>query len=181
MRSSQIKIVTIGLAVVWLATFNATSACGQPAADEARTPIVGRIIIVGNTVTRDEVVRKAVGLFPGQAFRPADLRSAERRLARLGVFQCDPEKGVTPSVTPVTTENPDVVDILIQVKEAQTGTCTLGVGFNSAGRVVISLWMEERNFDPSRLPACLEDLSEGRAFRGGGRRLRIGFTLGDRH
>jgi len=56
---------------------------------------VGQIFIIGNTLTRDSIILREVPLSPGEKFTLADLRSAERNLARLKVFKADPPPRVT--------------------------------------------------------------------------------------
>jgi hypothetical protein len=51
---------------------------------------VGQIFIIGNTATPDSVILRQVPLYPGRILTRADLRSAERNLARLKIFKADP-------------------------------------------------------------------------------------------
>lgn len=51
---------------------------------------VGQIFIIGNTVTRDSIILAQLPLFPTAEFTLADLRTAERNLARLKIFEADP-------------------------------------------------------------------------------------------
>ena len=51
---------------------------------------VGQIFIIGNTATRDSIILEQLPLFPGHEFTLADLRTAERNLARLKIFMADP-------------------------------------------------------------------------------------------
>jgi outer membrane protein assembly complex protein YaeT len=141
---------------------------------EERPPVtVGRVIIVGNLVTKDDVIRRAIGLYPGQVLRFPELRAAEKNLTRLGIFETDPEKGTRPTVTAIPTDDPNVQDILIQVKETHTGSFQIGAGFNTDNGLVGSVILNERNFDILRLPTSWEDFLEGKAFRGANQELRI--------
>jgi outer membrane protein insertion porin family len=141
--------------------------------------VVGRVIIVGNTVTRDDVIRRALGLYPGQAVRPQELRQAAERLRQLGIFEVDPAKGSEPTVTAIPSEgDPNVQDVLVGVKETCTGRFKVEVGVNPQGGLILRMIVEERNFDACRLPTCWEDLCEGRAFRGAGRRLYLAVSIG---
>src|SRR6185437_2479985 len=47
---------------------------------------VGRIIIDGNSVTRDRVIMNQLGLYPGQILQYPELENARIRLSRLGIF-----------------------------------------------------------------------------------------------
>jgi outer membrane protein insertion porin family len=141
---------------------------------EERPPAtVGRVIIVGNTVTKDEVIRRALGLYPGQVLRFPELRLGEAQLARLGIFETDPEKGMRPTIQAIPTEDPNVQDILVTVKETHTGTFQIGAGFNTNNGLVGSIVLNERNFDITRIPTSWEDFVEGKAFRGGNQEFRI--------
>jgi hypothetical protein len=53
------------------------SVLGQAAA-KPPAPRVGQIFVSGNTITKQDVILKAVNLFPGQVLNPADLRQAEK-------------------------------------------------------------------------------------------------------
>ncbi len=180
MSASCAAIWFIGISAAWFAPSGPGVVRVQYQIEEKPPVTVGRIIIVGNTVTQDDVIRRALGLYPGQVLRFPELRIAEANLTRLGIFEADPQKGSRPTVTAIPTEDPNVQDILVQVKETLTGTFTIGVGYNTRGRIKLFLRIEERNFDPWRLPTCFEDFDEGRAFRGAGRRLRVNLTLGGR-
>jgi outer membrane protein insertion porin family len=141
---------------------------------EEKAPVtVGRVIIVGNKVTQDDVIRRALGLYPGQVLRFPELRLAEANLARLAIFEADPEKGSRPTVQAIPTEDPTVMDILVRVQETHTGTFQIGAGFNTDNGLVGTIMLNERNFSITRIPTSWEDFIEGRAFRGGNQELRI--------
>jgi outer membrane protein assembly factor BamA len=140
-----------------------------------REPVrVGDVKIIGNSVTRDNVIRRQVGLFPGQILSFPDLLEAERNLSRLGIFDEDPSQGVRPSVE---VENPEVDEpyknILVRVKEKPTGSFMVGAGVTSDAGVTGSIVVNEKNFDLFRLPHSWDDVWEGRAFRGAGQEFRL--------
>src|SRR5262249_44388169 len=64
-------------------------------------------------------------------------------------------------------------NILVQVKETHTGSLLFGVGVNSDAGLVGSIVLNERNFNLFRPPTSIEDILEGRAFRGAGQEFRI--------
>jgi beta-lactamase regulating signal transducer with metallopeptidase domain len=79
---------------------------------------VGQITIVGNETVAADVILRQVPLLPGAVLNYPDLRTAERNLARLGLFMVDPQKGIRPTVTVVDAEDDKPFkDILITVKE----------------------------------------------------------------
>jgi outer membrane protein assembly factor BamA len=115
-------------------------------------------------------------LYPGNVLTRANLEQAEKNLARLNLFESNAETGVKPTVAvldnPADPDNP-VKDVLVTVKEANTGSLMFGVGFNSSGGLSGTIVFEERNFDIHRWPTCLGDIRDGSAFRGAGQVLRI--------
>ncbi|HEY8503236.1 MAG TPA: BamA/TamA family outer membrane protein [Gemmataceae bacterium] len=135
---------------------------------------VGRIIIQGNTVTRDNVILRQVPLYPGQILSYPDLITAEQNLARLGIFAVDPAAGVRPTVTVLEPETDSPFkDILVQVQEQPTGSFMLGLGVNSNAGLSGSIVLNERNFDITRFPTSFEEILAGRAFRGAGQEFRL--------
>jgi outer membrane protein insertion porin family len=134
---------------------------------------VGEVIIVGNTVTQDRVIRRMLqGIQPGQVLRYPELRIAERDLARLNIFEMNPELGIRPTVQALDSPGP-FKDILVKVQETRTGSLMLGAGINSDNGVVGSIVLNERNFDIFRFPTSFADFFDGKAFRGAGQELRI--------
>jgi outer membrane protein insertion porin family len=141
--------------------------------EEKEPAKVGQMIIVGNTVTQDRVIRRILqGIQPGQVLRYPELRIAERDLARLAIFETNPELGIRPTVQALDSPGP-FKDILVKVQETRTGSLMLGAGINSDNGVVGSIVLNERNFDLFRLPTSWDDFFDGRAFRGAGQELRI--------
>ncbi|HWY86407.1 MAG TPA: POTRA domain-containing protein, partial [Gemmataceae bacterium] len=135
---------------------------------------VGQIIITGNEVTQDRVIRRVIGLYPGQTLRYPELRIAEKDLARLNIFKTDAENGIRPTLIVLDPDgDKEVKDILVQVQETQTGSLMFGAGFNSDSGIVGSIVLNERNFDIFRFPTSMADIWEGRAWRGAGQELRI--------
>jgi hypothetical protein len=88
---------------------------------------VGEVIIVGNTKTPDAVIRKHIGLFPGQVLDYASLRKAEKALADLKRFVVDPAKGIRPTVVVVERDDADAPfkDIVVTVAELPAGQTPL--------------------------------------------------------
>jgi outer membrane protein assembly factor BamA len=140
--------------------------------EEMQKAKVGNVIIVGNDVTKDNVIRRVIQVYPGQDLRYPELRLAENDLARLGIFNTDPEKGIRPTLSVLETDSP-FKDVLVQVQEQPTGSLMFGAGINSNAGLVGSIVLNEKNFDPFRFPTSLNDIWEGRAFRGAGDELRI--------
>jgi outer membrane protein assembly complex protein YaeT len=134
---------------------------------------VGQIFIVGNEVSRQNVILRQVPLFPGQVLTYPDLKTAEHNLDRLGIFT-DPATGQHPTVSVIDPEvDSPFKDILVQVQEQRTGSLLFGVGVNSDAGLTGSVVLNERNFDILRPPTSVDDLLSGRAFRGAGQEFRL--------
>ncbi len=134
---------------------------------------VGQVFIVGNEVTQDRVIRRVIGLYPGQTLRFPELRIAERDLARLNIFDINPELGIRPTIDIVADTDSEYKDLLVNVKETHTGSLLFGAGVNSDAGIVGSIVLHERNFDIFRFPTSWADVTEGRAFRGAGQEFRM--------
>lgn len=141
---------------------------------EAPQMRVGDIKIVGNNITKDSVIRREIPLYPGQILSYPDLQFAQDNLSRLGIFKDEPQNGIKPTVEVIDAQGDSPFkDLLVTVQEAQTGSFMLGAGINSDAGVTGSLVLNERNFDITRFPTSVEDILDGRAFRGGGQELRL--------
>jgi outer membrane protein assembly complex protein YaeT len=134
---------------------------------------VGQIFLVGNDVTKQNVIIRQVELYPGQPLTYPDLKQSEKNLARLNIFESNPANGVRPTVSVI---NPDddneFKDILVEVKEEPTGSLMFGVGVNSDAGLIGSIVLNERNFDITNWPTSFDDLLSGHAFRGAGQEFR---------
>lgn len=90
---------------------------------------IGRIRILGNTRTRDKVIRRELMLAEGDTFSSTALKKSNERLKALKYFE---EVNITTS--PGAT--PDVVDLNVEVKEQQTGSFSLGAGYSSVDKLI---------------------------------------------
>src|SRR5207245_2799706 len=102
------------------------------ATGEPRPARVGEILISGNQVTKERVIRRQIPPEPGQILSFPDLRLAERNLAGLGIFVVDRQTGVHPTVTADPESPNEFKNILVHVKEAQTPRHMFGITVNSA-------------------------------------------------
>ena len=67
----------------------------------------------------------------------------------------------------------DYADLVVNLRETQTGRFMFGVGVNSDLGLTSQAIIDERNFDWRRWPRSLDDIMNGTAWRGGGQSLRI--------
>ena len=117
---------------------------------------VERVRIEGNTRTKDVVVRRELKMLPGDRFDGEQLRKSKERLTALGYFE-------DVSFDIEDTAAPDRKDLVVQVKEAKTGTFSFGGGFSTVDRIVGFVEVEQRNFDITNWPT----------FTGGGQQLEV--------
>jgi outer membrane protein insertion porin family len=97
-----------------------------------------RIIITGNTRTRDKVIRRELAVAEGDLFSAAALRSANMRLNRLNYFD-------DIHITPGKGSRPDTMNININVKEKRTGQVSFGAGFSTQDSFMVMGQVSESN------------------------------------
>ncbi len=107
--------------------------------DPSRRVYVRRINVVGNTRTRDEVVRREMRQLESSWFDSSRLALSKDRVNRLGYFT-----DVDVTTVPVA-GTPDQVDVDVKVTEKPTGAITLGAGFSSTDKVVLSAGISQDN------------------------------------
>jgi outer membrane protein insertion porin family len=107
--------------------------------DPGRRVYVRRINVVGNTRTRDEVVRREMRQIEGGWYSAEKINLSRSRVDRLGYFT---EVNVeTPAVQGTT----DQVDVNMSVVEKPTGNVLLGAGLGSDEGVVLSGSVSQNN------------------------------------
>ncbi|WP_083611403.1 outer membrane protein assembly factor BamA [Paraburkholderia phenazinium] len=107
--------------------------------DPSRRVYVRNINIVGNTRTRDEVIRREMRQLESSWFDSSRLALSKDRINRLGYF-------TDVDVTTVPVEGTaDEVDIAVKVTEKPTGSVTLGLGYGSGEGPIISAGVSQDN------------------------------------
>jgi outer membrane protein insertion porin family len=99
---------------------------------------INRVLIEGNTKTRDNVIRREMRLADGDLYSSKDLRRSNVRLNKLDFFE-------TVEITPEPTGNPSALNLRVKVKEKPTGQFSAGVGYSSYSQVFFSGQVLERN------------------------------------
>ena len=84
----------------------------------------GRIEIVGNTKTRDKVIRRELRIEEGELFSDTKLQSSKRRIKRLGYFE-------NVEITTQRGARDDLINARVKVTETRTDTFQIGAGFSS--------------------------------------------------
>ncbi|MCX7952561.1 MAG: outer membrane protein assembly factor BamA [Deltaproteobacteria bacterium] len=107
--------------------------------DEGLPQSIGTVRITGNKKTRDYVIRRDILISEGDVFNLSKIERSKRRLLRTGYFS-DVKHEVFRS------ENKsNHVDIVFDVKEAQTGSLSLGAGYSTLDNAFVNFRMSERN------------------------------------
>ncbi|MFO1025392.1 MAG: outer membrane protein assembly factor BamA [Acetobacteraceae bacterium] len=99
---------------------------------------VERIDIVGNTRTKDKVIRREFQLAEGDAFSAEAVRRSRTRLTDLGYFQ-----NVDVRTSPGSA--PDKAILTTQVTERATGELTFGGGYSTDAGALLDIGLSERN------------------------------------
>ena len=100
---------------------------------------IERIDIVGNTRTRDYVIRREFDIGEGDPYNHALIEQAERRLNSLGYF-----KKVHISNRPGSA--PDRVIVIVEVEDQPTGSISLSGGYSTTQGFLAELAYTETNF-----------------------------------
>ena len=129
---------------------------------EGGPSFVQRINIVGNTRTKDKVIRREVLISPGDILNSVRVETTKKRLENLGYF----EKVETfPEDTGVSGRK----DLTIQVQEKRTGSLNFGAGFSTIDQLVGFVEMTQGNFDLLNWPS----------FTGAGQKFRFRLQYGN--
>ena len=100
---------------------------------------IERIDIVGNFRTEDEVIRRELRLFEGDAFNRILIDRARRRLTALDFFEKIDFREEPGSAA-------DKLVLVVDVTEKSTGSINFSIGFSTTEYVVGSVALQERNF-----------------------------------
>ncbi len=108
-------------------------------ADPGRRAYVRRILVSGNSRTRDEVIRREFRQFESSWYDGDKIKLSRDRVDRLGYFK---DVNIETQDVP---GSPDQVDIVITVTEKPTGNFTVGAGFSSAERLSFQTSIKQDN------------------------------------
>lgn len=129
--------------------------------EEGDVIFVDKVIVRGNTKTRDIVIRRELRIHPGERFDGSKIERSKERLNNLGFFEevtFDTEPGSAPNRR----------NIIFRVKEKRTGELSFGGGVSSIDRFVGFAEISQKNFDYLNWPR----------FTGGGQELSLRARVG---
>jgi len=108
--------------------------------DPGKRVYVRRVIMEGNTKTRDEVLRREVRQMEASAISTNAVDHSKARLSRLGHFD-----EVDVETLPVSGTS-DQVDVKYTVKEKSSGNILAGAGFSQSQGLVLNKSISQNNF-----------------------------------
>ncbi len=108
--------------------------------DKGNKVYFGKINIIGNSKTRDKVVRRELKILEGELYNETNKRESLDAVKRLGYFDEVHFNTSTPE------ENQEVINVDVVVKERNTGTLQLGAGYSSYSGMVIQGQVNQANF-----------------------------------
>jgi len=106
--------------------------------EEGKVAKVNKINIVGNSRTKDKVIRRELFMLPGQTFSREMLMRSARELWVLNYFA-----NVNPQ--PIPTADNEGIDILLEVEEKSTDTANMSAGWSERDKIIGSLGVAMNN------------------------------------
>ncbi|QQS07933.1 MAG: outer membrane protein assembly factor BamA [Phycisphaerales bacterium] len=141
----------------------------------------GVVTIQGNDITQDSVIRKDVTIQPDRPLDMSAVEESRRRLERSRLFATDnPKDRPRLTIQPETADEPWYRDVLVEIKETNTGSIAFGGTVGSDGGLAARFSIQQRNFDILDWPSSFSEYFGGRGFRGGGQTFSVEVSPGDR-
>src|SRR5436305_3307935 len=129
--------------------------------EEGNRSFVERINIIGNTRTKDKVIRRETLVRPGDVFDTVRMDTTKKRLENLGYFT---KVEAYPEETGVEGRK----DLVIQVEEKRTGSLNFGAGYSTVDKLIGFVELTQGNFDITNWPGLT----------GAGQKFRAKFQIG---
>ncbi|MBN2568339.1 MAG: outer membrane protein assembly factor BamA [Deltaproteobacteria bacterium] len=106
--------------------------------DKGNLVYINRISILGNTKTRDKVIRRQIAISEGDLYNRKKLRSSYMRLTQLRYFEeIDFKTGKGSS--------DELMDVNIEVIEKATGMVSLGAGYSARDGAMVMAQISQQN------------------------------------
>ncbi len=106
--------------------------------EESMLVFIDSIEILGNTKTKDRVIRRELDIAPGQRYNSLAIKSSIRHIENTGYFET-----VNLVEEPI---DPDKIKLKIKVKEQSTGTLAFGAGYSTLDGLTGMAQVNQRNF-----------------------------------
>lgn len=108
--------------------------------DPGKRVYVRQITFVGNTGTKDEVLRREMRQFEGGWFSQAAIDRSKIRMQRLTYFES------VNIETPAVPGTDDQIDVIVTIEERAAGSFSVGLGFSQLQGLIASLSVQQDNF-----------------------------------
>jgi outer membrane protein insertion porin family len=143
----------------------------------------GTVTVKGDSITQQKVIiREITDIKPDRPLNMATERvgdkqvtDAEQRINDLNLFEPGSVKLTTQPEDPA---NPGYRDVLVEVRETNTGSLSFGLGAGSDSGLIGIIGLKQRNFDVADVPDSVSEFFSGRAFRGAGQTFDISLQPG---
>jgi outer membrane protein insertion porin family len=106
---------------------------------KGRKVYIERIDILGNTKTRDKVIRRELRVYEGELFSGTGLRKSKERVTALGFFE-------TVEINHKPGSDDSKVVVQVEIKEKATGTFQVGLGFSNVENFIFTAQIAQNNF-----------------------------------
>jgi outer membrane protein insertion porin family len=126
---------------------------------------VGEVIIRGNNITQDRVIRRQMKVFPEQLFNTVAIERSKRRLTELGLFD-------SVEITPMGREA-GRRDALVEVAEGRTAEFLIGAGMSSNHGLLGNVSFRQRNFDILNWPKGWREFMTAQGWKGAGQTFSV--------
>ena len=113
--------------------------------EEGNRSFVERINIIGNSRTKDKVLRREILVAPGDVFNTVRVDTSKKRLENLGFFT---RVETYPEETGVEGRK----DLVVQVEEKRTGSLNFGAGYSTVDSLIGFVELTQGNFDITNWP-----------------------------
>ena len=140
----------------------------------------GLVVIKGNDLTQQKVIRRHVRVYPDRPLDTTAIRDTEELLALTNLFAGPRERRTAPRATIQAADpaNPGYRDVLIEVEEKNTGSLGFGAAVSSDAGLIGQISLTQRNFDLYDIPDSFGEFFTGKAFRGAGQTFNIAIQPG---
>jgi outer membrane protein insertion porin family len=108
--------------------------------DPGKRVYIRRIQFIGNSKTKDEVLRREMRQMEGAWFSQAAIDRSKVRMQRLTYFE------TVEIETPPVAGTDDQVDVIVTVSERPAGSFTVGLGYSQIQGLIASLSIQQDNF-----------------------------------
>ncbi len=126
---------------------------------------VGEVIIRGNNITQDRIIRRQMKVFPEQLFNTVAIDQSKHRLKELGLFD-------SVEITPLGRE-PGRRNALVEVTEGKTAEFLIGAGVSSNHGLLGNVSFRQRNFNICNWPKSWREFMTAQGWKGAGQTFSV--------